>query len=154
MQKDFNDSTFQKVTIKLLDIFTKPLSGEAYTLEIDDMDFNPVTGTTDLKGFLSENIPGNAKTGKLTLKHCSFKLYFLDRFFDPIEDDTVEVMQLGNLGYGDLPDLSLMGSGDNQRCKLNDSFKCAVMEFQSDNDIEPSGEFDPETRRKMEEIHG
>lgn len=122
-----------------------PLAGEPYTLHIEGAP--AVTGhKTDGGGKLEEPVPLAARRAKLEVcgRVLTLDLGGLQPAADTPDEGLAGIQgRLTNLGYyHDLID-----------GKPNDAFKVALAVFQLDFDLEPTGELDAATRRKIEEAH-
>ena len=60
---------------------------------------------------------------------------------DPVSENTGVQAILNNLGYD---------AGAENDGTIDEQFKAALMAFQSDNDLEPTGEIDDDTRSLLE----
>jgi len=98
--------------------------------------------TTDAEGKIDVEIPRSASKGTLTINDAEIPLKI--GHLDPVEADTGTLARLANLGYycGDLEAVDEMEQ------------RLAVEEFQCDQKLKVTGELDPVTRAKLEEVHG
>lgn len=129
----------QWLRLNLRNSFDEPLADTPYKLTIDGVLFE---GTTNSDGLLEEEIPADAKSGKLIYGDQETKLKL-----GPIEPiDTVEGWQtrLNNLGY----DVGVIDG------TLNDQTESAIEEFQSDYGLKVDGIVGPKTKAKLMEVHG
>jgi N-acetylmuramoyl-L-alanine amidase len=121
----------------------KPRANQPYVLEVDGQ---TITGTTDPEGGLEVRIPGNAKSGRLTVgEGDAAKNYPLNLGkLDP--PTTLSGMQarLNNLGF----------ACGNAEGKWDDETKEAILAFQEKNGLERTGKADDATRQKVKEVHG
>ncbi len=115
----------------------EPLSDQPYTLIIDDQII--AEGTTDEDGFVEEPIPPNAREGSIIVGEGENRLVFPVSLgtLDPIDTDEGVAGRLMDLGY-----------------PAQDDLNEAIRAFQEDNDIEPTGNIDNETREKLKEVFG
>lgn len=142
------------VKIKLIDHERQPLKNTHYRLEIDEESFSPVEGETDTEGILSELIPKKAMTGRLILDICVFDLVILPKL-DPAGEFTGALVRLSNLGYPvDIPDEYSESQSIGQEPDISQQFKVALLEFQQDNNLSPSGSLDNETVNKLDDVYG
>lgn len=121
----------------------KPLANEPYVLDIDGSLFS---GTTNSKGQIEQNIPPNAKSGKLTVgKDPDTEEYelFLGHV-NPFEEVTGAQIRLNNLGFS-------CGDPDG---KMTPRTVAAVKAFQEREGLKKTGEIDPETMNAIKEKHG
>ncbi|MHC4502607.1 MAG: PGRP and LysM peptidoglycan-binding domain-containing protein [Planctomycetota bacterium] len=120
----------------------EPRANQDYELEIDGEVF---TGKTDANGLLEQGILPNAKEGKLAVGTGADRMeYVLNlRQLDPADEPSGVQQRLNNMGYD-------AGKVDGT---LNDQTRSALSRFQADNDLEPTGELDDETVKKLMEVH-
>jgi len=143
--------------IQLLDITVipfQPMGITQYRLEINDPNFAPVDAQTDDKGILSVEIPKSAKTGRLILDQPTYDLIITD--IGRPDSLPGAVVRLRNLGYPDLPSLISEESGNAgpSECPVDDPVRQALMQFQFDNGLPPTGELNQDTVKKMEDVYG
>jgi len=143
--------------IQLLDITVipfQPMGITQYRLEINDPNFAPVDAQTDDKGILSVEIPKSAKTGRLILDQLTYDLIITD--IGRPDSLPGAVVRLRNLGYPDLPSLISEESGNAgpSECPVDDPVRQALMQFQFDNGLPPTGELNQDTVKKMEDVYG
>jgi len=115
----------------------EPLSDKPYTLIIDDQII--AEGITDQDGFVEEPIPPNAREGSIIVGEGENRLVFPVSLgtLDPIDTDEGVAGRLMDLGY-----------------PAHDDLNEAIRAFQKDNDIEPTGNIDNQTREKLKEAFG
>lgn len=118
----------------------EPRRNEKYTLVLDDKAIN---GTTDGDGNLEHYIKPNAKGGKLLLNGGKEEYPVRIGHLNPIDTTSGVKQRLNNLGYncGD--------ESDDESAQ----FKEAVIQFQGDHQLNPTGEVDAATRSKLESLH-
>ena len=123
-----------------------PYAGKEYTLTVDKKDYH---GKTDSTGLVEQQIPADAKEAELTLwpdeadrsQVLSWTLQI--GHLDPEDEISGIQARLNNLGYD-------CGEVTGQ---LNDQTKAAIMAFQQDHGLDPTGELDDATRSKITERH-
>lgn len=115
----------------------EPLSDKPYTLIIDDQ-IN-AEGITDQDGFVEEPIPPNAREGSIIIGEGENRLVFPVSLgtIDPIDTDEGVAGRLMDLGY-----------------PAHNNLHEAIRAFQKDNDIEPTGNINDQTREKLKEVFG
>jgi len=154
--KDFSCETNQKHTFRVKGIAAylelmledeagKAFANAAYKVEIEGA--AAIEGSTDEDGYFKAAIPPKAKKAKLTVTPASsdkrepmewtLKLGHMD----PVSENTGVQAILNNLGYD---------AGAENDGTIDEQFKAALMAFQSDNDLEPTGEIDDDTRSLLE----
>ena len=118
-----------------------PRAGEPYTLEVDG---TLRSGQTDGSGTIDVPIPPGAQTGTLLLKNGLERYKLNLGHLDPIDEVTGVQARLNALGFhcGDV-------DGDGGPCTRN-----ALARFQYVHGLSPSGDCDPQTRRKLEDVYG
>ena len=128
----------------VLDPAGEPMTDIAYQLVTGGKTFK---GKTDSSGTLQHEIPLHAKTGELTL------------WLQPGQSPSVWKVQIGHLEHietiyglkGRLYNLGYdCGAVDDA---FDEKTKKALAEFQSDYGLDATGENNPQTRAKLEEIH-
>jgi len=123
-----------------LDLGDRDLSGVKYLLDIDDRTAL-YQGTLDDKGLVDHPIPPDAKHAELTLGDEVFQ--FDLGHLDPVLERTGQVERLRGLYY-------LEDGGDVSDKRLT----AALSQFQRDNDLEPTGKADADTRDALVEKFG
>jgi len=139
-----------KVAEKALRIVLKghdgePLAGVEYELDLGEK--RPRKGSTDGDGKLEEMVPADAATATLTVEDrmMVLNLGHLNPLAEVKEGDHSGLQgRLKNLGYDP-------GPADG---KLGPRTRAALAVFQSDNDLDITGEADDATLAKLEEAHG
>jgi N-acetylmuramoyl-L-alanine amidase len=129
---------------KLIVVFRvagEPRANEAYSLDIDGV---VTEGTTDPSGRMEAFIPPDAREGWITFVE-SGDMYELELgHLDPVNEIAGVQGRLRNLGF-------YAGSVDGRPGKeLSD----AVLRFQEDAGLPPTGTLSEAGRRKLQEVHG
>ena len=117
--------------IRLFDTDHQPLADAPFELIVDGQSFS---GSTDGSGMLTQQVPGSATSGKLTLDMWSFELTI-----QPLgapDSETGASVRLENLGY------------------YADDTAGALMRFQSANELEADGRMNDATKSKLVDIYG
>lgn len=120
----------------------KPYGNSPFKVIIDGS--KTITGTTDAEGYFKEPIPPKAKKATLIVtpsdgrEEQEFVLGL--GYMDPPDTNKGIQAILNNLGYD-------AGVNDGS---IDDQFKGAIIAFQIDNDLEPTGELDDATRAILE----
>ena len=148
--KDYSCATDQRHSFKRrgvpaklkmqLFLLGEPRRNEKYTLILDNKAIN---GTTDADGNLEHFIMPNAKGGKLLLNGGKEEYPVRIGHLNPIDIISGVKQRLNNLGYN---------CGDESDDE-SDQFKEAVIQFQGDQKLNPTGEVDDATRAKLESLH-
>lgn len=134
------------VRVVLEDEEGQPYAGKDYKLTVDGKDYH---GKTQSDGLVEEEVPAHAKEARLTLwpddKDMSQVMTWTLQIghLDPIDEISGIQARLNNLGY-DCGEVT---------GELNDQTKQALMSFQEDNSLEPTGKVDDATRSKLEKSH-
>ena len=119
----------------------EPRANEQYRLEVDGHTYR---GTTDENGYLAEQIPGNARRGRLYVGEDE-EPYELDLgHLDPIGEISGIQGRLNNLGFD-------CGRIDG---RLGEVTAGAIMAFQTFHELEPTGRPDQATLDKLLDEHG
>ncbi|MBN1766859.1 MAG: LysM peptidoglycan-binding domain-containing protein [Sedimentisphaerales bacterium] len=115
----------------------EPLPDKPYSLYIDDR--LVCEGTTDGDGFIEASIPPNAREGEIRVGEGDNRLIFPVSLgtVNPIDTDEGVAGRLHDLGY-----------------PADEDIQAAIQGFQQDNDLEPTGEMNDETRDKLREVFG
>ena len=133
-----------KNTPKLLRIQFKyletPIKDSEYKLKIDAVE---LTGRTDGEGWLKHYISPNARIAKLRFADGSEYEIGLG-LLDPVDEVRGIKQRLAALGI-------FHGQIDNQSTEES---KTAIKVFQFANDLDPTGDADDKTRKKLEELVG
>lgn len=119
----------------------EPRANEEYRLEIEDVKFS---SKTDGQGWIRHSIPPDAKTGKLTLGDGTEVYQLLLGNLNPSDEISGAQGRLWNLNY-------YFGPIDG---KVSDEFEDALLDFQSDHNIEPNGELNAATKAALEQDYG
>ncbi|MBL8963477.1 MAG: peptidoglycan-binding protein [Phycisphaeraceae bacterium] len=120
----------------------EPRANEDYTLDIDG---HVITGKTDSQGTLEHPIPPDAVQGILTLKKTGEKFTLKLGVLDPYDTVIGAKQRLKGLGF-------FHGSeGDDSK---DDGFTSALKTFQGDRGMEPTGEFDGQTKDEIKSAFG
>jgi N-acetylmuramoyl-L-alanine amidase len=146
----------EKLRMQLLDANHKPRANLAYIIVIDG---NSRRGKTNGNGELTESIPPNAKTGKLTFTPTAA----LDKTGKPVPGTPkkqVMVLQLGNLNplsevsglKARLANLGLYKGPIDEN--LDDATKQAIRAFQTKKSLPVTGVADDATKTLLQKIHG
>lgn len=134
-------NTPSKLEVKLLKYTGEPRSNEKYTLEIDG---KIVEGETNSDGQIRHSIPPNLRTGTLLLNNGTEKHELLLGNLNPIDEISGQQFRLKNLGY-------FAGKIDGQ---MSLDLEGAIVEFQLDNNLTPSGKIDDQTKSALQEYYG
>jgi hypothetical protein len=138
-------SARKALRLKLVAHDGEPLAGEAYELDIGDG--APRNGSTDGDGKLEELVPSQLATATLTIgdRVLVLRLGYLDPVAEAKDGDLSGVQgRLKNLGYDP-------GPADG---KYGPRTRAALAIFQSDEDLDVTGEIDDATLDKLVEAHG
>lgn len=128
-----------KVKMQLF-LLGEPRRNEPYTLVLDGETIN---GTTDGEGNIEHYIKPNSKGGVLLLNGGKEEYPVQIGHLNPIDIISGVKQRLNNLGYN---------CGDDSDSE-SDQYKEAVLQFQGDHKLNPTGEVDPATRAKLESLH-
>jgi N-acetylmuramoyl-L-alanine amidase len=118
----------------------KPRANQAYRLSLDGQ---VLRGTTDANGILQQPVPPDATEGELIIGPDEFRLTIDFGHLDPITEISGVQKRLNNLGY-------LCGEADGE---LDEPTRDALADFQDRFGLEPTGELDDATLKKLEEVH-
>ena len=130
-----------RLSITLSDADDKPVAGEPYLLEVDGTVFS---GKTDATGTLEHPISPGAKSGKLTVGANRRAAFSLDLgHIDPITEISGVQGRLANLGF----DCARLDG------VLDEQTRAAIRAFQHKHGLPETGEIDPTTRGKLEEVY-
>lgn len=152
-QKEVSEATNQVYKFRLKNVpaklnllvryYNEPMKKEPYTLDIDGKKFE---GQTDSEGKISISIPPDAKKGKLIVGGEDQQVeYNLDLGrLDPIDEIKGFKKRLQNLGYevGEMND------------EISEEFQNAVSLFETENELDRSGEINETNQNKLKEIYG
>lgn len=136
----------QPFKLKLSDGAFQPYASRPYELTVDGRRYS---GTTSGDGTVAQDIPKGATKAHLVLwegEPPAGKSHVWDiAIEDPAAASTTEGarIRLANLGYE-------TGAGPGMDPKT----KQAIIDFQEDHDLEPSGALDAATAAKLSEVHG
>jgi hypothetical protein len=119
----------------------QPRKEQEYTLEIDGKLKNGKTGPDGSVEFV---IPGNARSGKITVGPDSEEFPLELGGVDPIEELSGVQARLNNMGYD-------CGGADGE---MTGETGESIRRFQKDNGLKESGEVDDQTRARLKEVHG
>ena len=111
-------------------------SNQDYRLVVDDRSYS---GTTDGQGLLIEYISPRAKAGRIELLPEMDRIDLRFGTLNPLEEDSGVRRRLANLGFP---------SGDTA-----EELRAALTAFQKDCQLEPTGELNEQTRRRLAELH-
>jgi hypothetical protein len=118
----------------------QPRASVRYVLKVDGQ---IIEGTTDGRGLIEAAVPPTARTGVLQLEEDGLVEEYEVSLggLNPVSDISGARQRLSNLGY---------------KCVEDDpeSFRSALRAFQGASDLEPSGELDDTTQKKLAEAHG
>lgn len=128
-----------KLKIQLF-LLGEPRANEDYTLILDD---KIIRGKTDADGNIEAFIPPNCKGGVLKLNGGKEEYPVRIGHLNPIDTVSGIKQRLNNLGYN---------CGDETE-EETDAVLEAVLQFQKDNSLPETGEFDDATRAKLESLH-
>lgn len=114
----------------------KPRKNEHYRIIIDGASKE---GTTDGDGFINQPLPPNASEGKLIIGEGANSEVFVLRFghVDPLACDTGVAGRLHDMGYS-----------------VGANLAGALRKFQTDNQLDVTGEINDATRNKLKEKFG
>jgi hypothetical protein len=146
----------EKLHIRLLDFAHKPRPNLDYVIVIDG---NSRRGKTDANGAITQSIPPNAMTGKLTYAAPPS----LDMNGNPLPGKPktlVMILQLGNLnpitevsGFkARLANFGLYRGPIDEN--LDDATKQAISAFQTQQGLPVTGIADDATQQKLQSLHG
>jgi hypothetical protein len=122
-----------------------PDAGVKYSLYIDKVHIT--SSETDSDGRFSEEIPADAKTGKLVLNQGQAIERTINLNLgqmDPLDELQGACKRLFNLGY----------PCPINKNEYNDEIRFAIQCFQRDNELTVSGEMDSATTDKLKEVFG
>jgi N-acetylmuramoyl-L-alanine amidase len=120
--------------------FEQPRANQDYRLIVDGQ---VLRGTTDANGILEQPVPPDAREGELIIGPDEFRLAIDFGYLDPITEISGVQKRLNNLGY-------LCGEPDGE---LDEPTRDALADFQDRFGLEPTGELDDATLKKLEEAH-
>ena len=121
----------------------EPEANEAYELVVDRKSF---TGSTDADGVLKARIPPTARRGRLTLRKGVDDERVLNLNLgdmDPVDEPIGAAKRLMNLGYRCRPDT-----------ELTSGLRAAIRAFQTDQELDETGDLDDKTRDALVQAHG
>jgi len=132
----------EKFRLVIRDEDDQPRANLRYTLVVDGVAFQ---GVTEADGSIEQSIPPEAEEARLTLHEAEHEsIYVLPLGdLDPISELSGVQMRLRNLNYYN-------GEIDGA---LNEKTELALQEFQRHYGLEPTGNLDETTRKKLEEAH-
>jgi len=130
----------EKLTLELLDDADQPIADADYQLDIDGKLFE---AKTDGKGMVEQFIPPGARHGRLRVPLHNLEIELPLGHLDPVTEIAGVQQRLNNLGYA----CPLSGNEDPETA-------AAVSRFQTDNDLEVTGEANDATRDTLKEKHG
>jgi N-acetylmuramoyl-L-alanine amidase len=130
--------------VVLRDTVGKPREKVAWELSVDGA--QPITGTTGADGLVKTRIAPNAKKAVLTLRGARApERHELDFcFLDPVQEIAGVQARLANLGYYQGP---IDGAS-------NAELEAALLTYQREWGLEPTGKSNAATERKLVELHG
>jgi outer membrane protein OmpA-like peptidoglycan-associated protein len=131
---------FETLTIRLLDIYYQPMNNKEYTLEVANRQFQ---GVTSEEGIISHAVPSHVNTGKLTINKWSVDLTIRD--LESVAQIKGAQARLNNLGF-------YVRAHVNDQ--IDENFRRALQCFQTEYQLEVTGELDEATKQKLEEVHG
>lgn len=117
----------------------KPRANEDYVLDIDGKLTN---GKTDGDGKIQETIPPTARNGRLILKGGKEVINLGLDALDPVDTLSGARQRLNNLGFK-------CGSGNSE---VDEAMEEALKKFQTQNEIDATGEIDGATKDKLREL--
>lgn len=123
----------------------EPVANAPYVFEVEGVVVDE--GSSDGDGKVSIAIVPDARSGKLIFHRGKPEEFVLELdlgVMDPVTEVSGVRKRLSNLGYF----CSQVGSED------ADDLRSAVICFQNDNSLEPTGGVDDELRDKLKELHG
>ncbi len=130
----------EKLKIKLVDDDDKPLGGASYRLDIDG---KLTEGKTDADGTLEQYIPPGARNARLRVPDQDLEIEVPLGHLDPIDEVRGVQQRLNNLGYS----CGVTGEEDAETA-------AAISRFQSDHELEITGEANAATRDELKSAHG
>lgn len=123
----------------------KSLANVPYCLYVDEVLL--AEGKTDGEGFVDELIAASARKGQLVLQpgtENERKIELNWRHLNPPEEISGICQRLNNMGFGAPDDAK----------ELTPEVKGAIRDFQKCHALEPTGELEEKTRKKIIEIYG
>jgi N-acetylmuramoyl-L-alanine amidase len=117
----------------------KPRANEEYVLEIEG---KLIKGKTDAEGKLEHQIPGDAKSGRLTLRGGKESFPVRIGQLDPVDQTTGVQQRLNNLAYD-------CGAEDGE---IGERTVEALKKFQAEHKLQVTGEADAATKAKLKEL--
>jgi N-acetylmuramoyl-L-alanine amidase len=122
----------------------QPLANAGYTLTYGETE---VEGETDGDGVLEEEVPHDLDRATVLIDGAEHELHIGS--LNPIASTPDEGMsgaraRLANLGYDAAP----------TNAKMEDATAAALAAFQRDHGLDPTGELDDATKKKLESVHG
>jgi N-acetylmuramoyl-L-alanine amidase len=135
----------KKLVIKLVDAESKPMDGLPYELAVGDKTFK---GTTDGGGTIEHDIDVAAVRAMLSLcggRATEVRIGALNPTKDTDDEGTTGIQaRLHNLGYDPGPVDGVAGPRT----------MGALIQFQTDNNLQPTGEVDDATLAALQRAHG
>ncbi len=119
----------------------KPLANTSYVLMIDG---KRIQGKTDSDGNLEQSVPPNSSRAELQIEGDDEPRILLLSHLDPHDTPSGIKGRLKNLGFI----ISSVGG------EIDEEAKRAIELFQSQNDLEPTGEVNDAFLQKLEKKHG
>jgi hypothetical protein len=119
----------------------KPLANTAYVLMIDG---KRIQGKTDSDGNMEQSVPPNSSRAELQMEGDDEPRTLLLSHLDPHDTPSGIKGRLKNLGFI----ISSVGG------EIDEEAKRAIELFQSQNDLEPTGEVNDAFLQKLEKKHG
>jgi hypothetical protein len=119
----------------------EPRKDQDYVLDIDGKFKRGKTGSD---GSVEFTIPGNARSGKITVGPDKEEFVLELGGMDPVEELSGVQARLNNLGYD-------CGGADGE---MTPQTGASIRRFQKDNGLKETGEADDQTRAKLKEVHG
>jgi hypothetical protein len=123
----------------ILQVEGEPRANAEYIIDIDG---EQSRGTTDDKGCVSISIPPGSQHGKLTILDGGEEFELALGGLDPIGEISGIQARLFNLGYN----IDVTGKWDELSSE-------ALMRFQSDHEINVTGNIDEETKSKLKSVY-
>jgi N-acetylmuramoyl-L-alanine amidase len=122
---------------------TRPIKNEKYTIRFED--HSKYEGTIDAEGYVEIPLRPHLKAGDMIIHTAEGdeEFPFTVGDVDPITTTSGVQQRLANLAY----DCDVSG-------KMDETTRDAIARFQSEHDLEATGELDQKTRELLEKEHG
>ena len=134
----------ETLRLKLLDRDNAPLAGKPFLLAVDGEE---IEGSTDGDGMLEQEIPANAKEGRIEIEG---NVWFLElAHLNPVDEAASD----GNV-LGVQSRLSNLGIPCPESGEFDEATSMAVRAFQKLAGFDETGELNDETKAALKERHG